>query len=66
MYQIVAYRIVRIEMSHIEMSRIELSVSPSMYISLDKYINRSSILRSNFQIHCELMASASKKTESRS
>ena len=33
----------------------------SMYISLDTNINRSSILRSKFQIHCELMASASKK-----
>ena len=33
-----------------------------MYISLDtNIINRSSILRSKFQIHCELMASVSKK-----
>ena len=32
-----------------------------MYINLDANINRSSILRSKFQIHCELMAFASKK-----
>ena len=32
-----------------------------MYISLDTNINRSSILKSKFQIHCEQMASPSKK-----